>query len=77
MLPVSFYQMWTYNRERNPDRLLRNADDLYVPPHHFATLKRMPLFNFPNIWNLEGDDKFNPVQHRYLKNLKSNLLMRF
>jgi hypothetical protein len=76
MLPVSFYQMWTYNRERNPDRLLRNADDLYVPPHHFATLKRMPLFNFPNIWNLEGDDKFNPVQHRYLKNLKSNLLMR-
>ncbi len=76
MLPVSFYQMWTYNRERNPDRLLRNADDLYVPSHHFATLKRMPLFNFPNIWNLEGDDKFNPVQHRYLKNLKSNLLMR-
>jgi hypothetical protein len=25
-LPVSFYQMWTTNRERYPDRILCNAD---------------------------------------------------
>jgi hypothetical protein len=31
-LPPSFSEMWKTNRERNPDRILRNADDLYVPP---------------------------------------------
>jgi hypothetical protein len=46
LLPVAFHQMWISNRERNPERALRNADQLYVPPHHFATLKRLPLFNF-------------------------------
>jgi hypothetical protein len=73
-LPISFYQMWTLNRDRNPDRVLRNADQLYVPPHHFATLKRMPLFNFPTIWNQEDNVKLNPIQHQYLKNLKSRCL---
>jgi hypothetical protein len=67
--------MWTLNRERFPNRELRNADQLYVQPHRFATkLKRMPLFNFPAVWNAEGLDKFNPVHHRYLKNLKKVLM---
>jgi hypothetical protein len=43
---------------------------LFIPPHNFATLKRMPLFNFPSIWNAEGPDKLNPIQHRYLSRLK-------
>ena len=73
-LPISFYQMWTLNRERDLDRVLRNADQLYVPPHHFATLKRMPFFNFPTIWNQEDNVKLNPIQHQYLKNLKSRCL---
>ena len=70
LLPLSFYQMWTLNRDRFPERVLRNADNLHILPHNFATLKRMPLFNFPQIWNLENQDKYNPVHHRYLKNLK-------
>ncbi len=74
LLPISFHHMWTLNRERNPDRILRNADQLYVPPHNYATLKRMPLFNFPCTWNQEGIEKFNPIQHRYLKHLKSQLI---
>jgi hypothetical protein len=74
LLPVSFNHMWTLNRERNPDRVLRNADQLYVPPHNYATLKRMPLFNFPSTWNLEGVEKFNPIQHLYLKKLKARLI---
>ncbi len=73
-LPVSFHQMWILNRKRYPDRVLRNADDLYIEPHHFATIKRLPLFNFPTIWNQEGIEKFNPVLHRYLKNLKLQCL---
>jgi hypothetical protein len=29
MLPFSFRQMWITNRDRNPDRVLRNADHVY------------------------------------------------
>jgi hypothetical protein len=72
-LPISFARMWIFNRERFAERELRNADQLYVPPHRFATLKRMPLFNFPVVWNAEGIDKFNPIPHRYVKNLKNML----
>ncbi len=68
-LPLSFERMWIYNRERFPDRELRNADQLYTLPHNYATLKRILLFNFPAIWNAEGLDKLNPIPHRYLKNL--------
>jgi hypothetical protein len=46
-LPLSFNEMWISNRVRNPAIALRNADDLYVPAHHFATTKRFPLFTMP------------------------------
>jgi hypothetical protein len=75
MLPFSFRQMWVTNRDRNPDRVLRNADHLYIQPHNYASLKRMPLFNFPRLWNLEGNEKHNPVQHRFLKVVKNNCLV--
>ncbi len=39
------------------------------------TLKRLPLFNFPTLWNSAGNEKNNPRQHVYLKLLKSRLLM--
>jgi hypothetical protein len=75
MLPFSFRQMWVTNIDRNPDLVLRNADHLYIQPHNFASLKRMPLFNFPRLWNLEGNEKHNPVQHRFLKFVKNNCLV--
>jgi hypothetical protein len=74
LLPPSFNEMWSTNRNRQPDRELRNADQLYIPPHRFATLKRLPLFNFPAMWNAAGNEKNNPRQHVYLKLLKSRLL---
>jgi hypothetical protein len=33
LLPLSFRQMWVSNRGRNPDRILRNADHLFIPQH--------------------------------------------
>jgi hypothetical protein len=74
LLPLSFHRMWTLNRDRYPDRLLHNANQLHIVSHNYETLKRLPLFNFPNIWNHEPDEKLNPVQHRYLKNLKKCVL---
>jgi hypothetical protein len=76
-LLIAFHQMWILNRECNPDHVLRNADQLYVLSHHFATLKRMTLFNFPTLWNQEDNVKQNPIQHRYLKNLKSCCLVLY
>ncbi len=43
-LPISFSEMWVTNRARNPNVIQRNADDLYVPAHHFATTKKIPIF---------------------------------
>jgi hypothetical protein len=43
--------------------------------HNYASLKRMPLFNFPRVLNIEGNAKLNPIQHRYLKHVKHNCLM--
>jgi hypothetical protein len=63
-----------YNHMRNPERVLRNANDLYVPAHHFATVKRFPLFLFPQIWNEEDVRKLNPSLKSYCKMVKASLL---
>jgi hypothetical protein len=74
-LPLSFNEMWTYNVNRNPNRLLRNANDFYVPAHHFATVKRFPLFEFPRAWNDEEENrKLIPSSYIYSKQLKISLL---
>jgi hypothetical protein len=73
-LPLSFHEMWTTNRERNPNIALRNADNLYVPAHNYATLKRLPLFAFPKVWNEDTNLKENPSLRLYLKSVKSALL---
>ncbi len=74
-LPISFNNHWITNRERQPERALRNADLLFISPHNFASIKRMPMFNFPCIWNEAragaGAEKNNPNQFicEVLKNL--------
>ena len=62
------------NIERNPDRALRNANDLYIPPHRVEIVKRLPLCSFPEAWNSAPGNKLNPRQHSYLKELKSIML---
>jgi hypothetical protein len=32
---------------------------VYVPPRNYPTLKRMPMFNSPIVWNLDGNEKFS------------------
>ena len=73
-LPFSFQEMWISNRMRNPLVHLRNSDDLYIVPHRLETLKRLPLFSFPMLWNNEENSKLNPICFQYLKCLKSRLL---
>ncbi len=42
-LLFSFKETWLFNYMRNPERELRNANNLYVPAHNFATVRRFPL----------------------------------
>ncbi len=55
-------------------RELRNADELYIPPHRIELFKRMPLISFPTAWNSLDDRKYNPRQKAFLKQIKSELL---
>jgi hypothetical protein len=73
-LPLSFHETWTLNLNRNPNCQLRNANDLFVPAHHFATVKRFPLFTFPLVWNEETERKYIPSHLIYSKQQKSALL---
>jgi hypothetical protein len=66
-LPLSFHDMWTTNRDRNPNLVLRNANNLYIPAHTYDMLKRLPLFSFPKIWNDDSNLKENPSLRAYLK----------
>jgi hypothetical protein len=48
-LPLSFERMWIPNRDRFPERELRNADQLYILPHNYATLKLCRWFRFAQL----------------------------
>jgi hypothetical protein len=74
LLPLSFAEMWISNGARNPGRMLRNAEDYYIPAHRVEFVKRLPLFTFPAAWNNAFGDKYNPRQHLYLNALKKHLL---
>ena len=72
-LPLSFADMWLTNRVRNPNLNLRNADKLFIPPHRLESLKRLPLFHFPKLFNEDQSDQNQPTKI-YVKQLKSRLL---
>ena len=74
-LPLIFSDIWVKNAIVNPDRVLRNASDLKIPAHHFATVKRFPLFTYPRIWNEELERKHIPSSTVYLRALKASLLL--
>ncbi len=71
---MSFSEMLITNRAQNPNVILRNADDLYVPAHHFATTKRFQFFSFPKIWNDCDVIKLNPNANIFSKSDKSALI---
>jgi hypothetical protein len=76
-LTFSFEQLWMCNRDHLPNRVLRNADDLRIPAHHFASIKGLPMFSFPQLWNEEPTRKFNPSLKSYSKQLKLALSAPF
>jgi hypothetical protein len=73
-LPLSFEQLWIPNRDHLPNRVLRNANDLRIPPHHYASINILPLVSFPKIWNEESARKYVPSLNSYSNQLKLALL---
>jgi hypothetical protein len=73
-LPFSFNETWLKNIERNPRLNLRNAQDLYIKPINYISIKRLPLFTFPSLWNQENQSKAIPELVKYLRSLKIRLL---
>ena len=55
-LPISFANMWTVNADRQRTNqtedamLLRNHQDLFIPPCRLASSEVFPLYSFPRIW---------------------------
>jgi hypothetical protein len=50
LLPMSFAKTWITNGERNPDRMLRNSEDYYIPAHRVEFVKRLQVFTLPAAW---------------------------
>ncbi len=73
-LSLYFNETWISNRNCNPELVLRNAENLYVPAHHYVTTKRFLLFTFPRFWNEAVAIKLNPSQHVFLRNVKSAIV---
>jgi hypothetical protein len=55
-----------------PERVLRNAHYYFIPQHRIETVKRMPLYTFPDLWNGETIEKLNPNQTICLKSKKKS-----
>jgi hypothetical protein len=49
--PTSFTATWTKNRDREPNIILRNADDYAMPQPRTETFKKTTLYALPAIWN--------------------------
>ena len=75
-LPLAFAEIWTPNRARNPERILRNAEDYTIPPHRVELVKRLPLYSFPLVWNNLTVDKPIRIQHLFMKTVKETLLAK-
>ncbi len=65
-----------FNRDHDQNRALHNSNDLRIPAHHFSSLMRLPIFSYPQTWNAESDNKFNPSLKMYSNQLKLAFVLR-
>ena len=74
-LPVSFNNVWVTNRDRGiRAATLRDADKLYEPRARLNFTSKLPLHNFPKIWN-NFEDHLKNITSASL--FKSNLKLYF
>jgi hypothetical protein len=49
--PTSFTDTWTKNRDREPNIILRNANNYVMPQPRTETFQKTTLYALPAIWN--------------------------
>jgi hypothetical protein len=57
--PPTLHNTWQTNYERNPERALRDAQELYVPLAISDQTKKLPFFALANNWNTLPYDKYH------------------
>ena len=50
-LPISFTEIFTFNRDMPNARVTRQSDHLYVAKSYNIFASRLPLISIPRIWN--------------------------
>jgi hypothetical protein len=73
--PPSFHGTWLFNHERNPDVMLRNANDLYIPLARTEQTKRLPYFAIARLWNELPDIKLTPEPSFFRYLIKQHFLL--
>ncbi len=76
-LPVSFNTTWTLNAGRDPTGrpyLLRNHNDLYIPPARLTLTAKHPLHSFPRAWS---DFNEPDIKIQRDKNIFNNMLKKY
>jgi hypothetical protein len=73
--PTSFLNTWQKNHARNPNIILRNANDFHLPTAKTEAFKRIPIYSLPNEWNnLNIELKLQFNKFTFKKALKDHLL---
>ena len=51
LLPISFHSTFKLNNKIEAKRRMRNSDTFYIEFCALSFYQKLPLFNFPHIWN--------------------------
>jgi hypothetical protein len=65
--PPALHSQWIFNFERNPERELRNGQDIYTPLATSEQVKKLPLYVLATVWNNLPYEKTyaNPITFRF------------
>jgi len=66
-LPISFNDMFIFNRDIPHSRLTRQSDHLHIVNSHSVFASKLPTFNIPRIWNKWANTPASEVSRGQLK----------
>jgi hypothetical protein len=76
-LPSSFINLWITREARldfensgAPRYLLRNSDDLYLPPARLKSTEKAPFYTFPRLWHSFQDLDIKIIRNKIEFNFK-------
>ena len=74
-LPISFDKLYSFNHENRVDHLTRQSKLLHIIRCDSNFARRLPIYNFPNIWNSWSDKIIHTTSRANLKTQAKNILL--